>query len=84
MDQVLSQAVKHINVHEAKTTLSAILAKVEAGEVFTVCRNGKPVADIVPHKSGTRTQSHPVLGKILIAYDPTEDISPEEWGEIEE
>ena len=76
--------MKHVNVHVAKTKLSAILAKVEAGEAFTVCRNGKPVADIVPHKSGTRTKPHPVLSKIRIAYDPTEDISQDEWGEIEE
>ena len=74
--------MKRLNVHAAKTRLSAILAEVEAGETFTVCRNGKPVADIIPHKSGTRTKPHPVLSKIQIAYDPTEEISPEEWGEI--
>lgn len=37
------------NVHEAKSNLSALLAKVEAGETVTIARNGDPVADLVPH-----------------------------------
>lgn len=36
-----------VNVHEAKTTLSALLAEVEErGEVVLICRNGKPVAEL--------------------------------------
>ena len=37
-----------VNVHEAKTTLSQLLARVEAGEVVTIARAGKPVARLVP------------------------------------
>ena len=33
-----------VNVHEAKTTLSALLARAQAGEDIIIARNGKPVA----------------------------------------
>ena len=37
-----------VNVHEAKTQLSKLLAQVEAGEEVVVARDGKPVARLVP------------------------------------
>lgn len=36
-----------VNVHEAKTHLSRLLARVEAGEEVIISRNGKPVAQLV-------------------------------------
>ncbi|HZU48108.1 MAG TPA: type II toxin-antitoxin system prevent-host-death family antitoxin [Mycobacterium sp.] len=38
-----------VNIHEAKTHLSQLLARVENGETVTIARAGKPVADLVPH-----------------------------------
>lgn len=35
-----------VNVHEAKTRLSELLARVEAGEVVVIARAGKPVAQL--------------------------------------
>ena len=37
-----------VNIHEAKTHLSKLLARVEKGERITVARAGKPVARLVP------------------------------------
>ncbi|TGO03956.1 type II toxin-antitoxin system Phd/YefM family antitoxin [Serinibacter arcticus] len=37
-----------VNVQEAKTHLSALLARVEAGEDITIARAGIPVARLVP------------------------------------
>ena len=37
-----------INVHEAKTQLSRLLAAAEAGEEVIIARHGKPVAKLVP------------------------------------
>jgi len=37
-----------VNMHEAKTRLSQLVAKVEAGEEVVIARNGSPVAKIVP------------------------------------
>ena len=38
-----------VNVHDAKSHLSQLLARVENGETITIARAGKPVADLVPH-----------------------------------
>jgi prevent-host-death family protein len=40
--------VKTVNIHEAKTHLSRLLAEVAAGEEIVIARAGKPVARIVP------------------------------------
>ena len=37
-----------VNVYEAKTRLSALLALVEAGEEVIIARNGRPVARLAP------------------------------------
>jgi prevent-host-death family protein len=39
--------MKSVNVHEAKTNLSELLKKVEAGEEVVIARAGKPVARLV-------------------------------------
>jgi prevent-host-death family protein len=37
-----------VNIHAAKTQLSALIEQVEAGEEITIARAGKPVAKLVP------------------------------------
>lgn len=37
-----------VNVHEAKTHLSRLLARVEAGETIVIARAGKPLALLTP------------------------------------
>ena len=37
-----------VNVHEAKTSLSRLLAQMEAGEAVVIARSGKPVARLEP------------------------------------
>jgi prevent-host-death family protein len=37
-----------VNVHEAKTHLSRLLARVEAGEEIIIARGGKAIAKLVP------------------------------------
>ena len=74
--------MKTVNVHEAKTNFSSLLARLEKdSETIVICRNGEPVADLVPHQRGSRIKPHPVLGKIKIGYDPVEPVSNEEWPE---
>ena len=41
--------MKEINIHEAKTHLSRLLARVAAGEEIVIARAGKPVARLVPY-----------------------------------
>lgn len=37
-----------VNMHEAKTHLSKLVARVEGGEEITITRAGKPAAKLVP------------------------------------
>ena len=37
---------RHVKTGEAKTHLSALLAKVEAGEDLVICRGPKPIAHV--------------------------------------
>ncbi|MEO8938896.1 MAG: type II toxin-antitoxin system prevent-host-death family antitoxin [Burkholderiaceae bacterium] len=53
-----------VNVHEAKSTLSELIARVEAGEDVVIARANKPVVRLVPfeHKPATRVlglSAHP-------------------------
>ena len=65
-----------VNIHEAKTHLSRLLERVEAGESVTIARAGKPIADLVPHH-----KVDIVFGSMAgqISYDPDtfDDEDPE-------
>ena len=72
--------MKTVNVHEAKTGFSGLLAEIEQrGERIVICRNGKPVADLVPHRSVDRSKPDGELGRIEIKFDLTEELSEEAW-----
>lgn len=43
-----SDLPRQVNIHEAKTHLSALLAEVEKGHEVTIARAGKPIAKLVP------------------------------------
>ena len=73
--------MKTVNVHEAKTKLSALLAEVEAGETVRICRHGHPVADLVPCRKVGRLTPHPIMSEIRVHYDPTEPLTEDEWPE---
>ena len=79
-------SAQQLNIHEAKTKLSAVILQIEkTGESVVICRNGKPVAELGPIKKriGDRLKRHPKMSKIKINYEPTEILTEEEWGEIE-
>ncbi len=72
--------MKTLNVHETKTKLSAILTEIEKdGEKFVICRNGTPIADIVPHKKKSRLKTDPFLSQVKINCDLTEPLTEDEW-----
>jgi len=72
--------MKSINVHDAKTRLSALLGEIErTGKGVVICRNGEPVADLVPHVSEVSMAADRRLGAIKIKYDPVEEVGEAEW-----
>lgn len=42
-----------VNIHAAKTHLSRLIERVEAGEEITLARAGRPVARLVPIRRST-------------------------------
>ncbi len=40
--------MKSVNIHEAKTPLSRLVERVEAGEEIIIARAGRPAARLVP------------------------------------
>lgn len=72
--------MKTVNVHDAKTRLSVLLAEVEQhGRRIVICRNGKPIADLVPHRKEVSMAPDRKLGSITIKYDPVEEVGETDW-----
>lgn len=44
--------MKQVSIKEAKNRLPALVREVEGGTHIVITRNGKPVADVVPHEPG--------------------------------
>ena len=55
-----------VNVSQAKTQLSRLLARVEAGEEITIARRGAPVARLVAYKPKGKRQPGALKGKIKL------------------
>ena len=47
---MVKAVAKIVPMKEAKNRLTELVRIAEEGETITLTRNGKPVADIVPHK----------------------------------
>jgi prevent-host-death family protein len=60
-----------VNVHHAKTNLSKLLFRVEAGEEILIARNGKPVARLVPVETSRRKVYKPgaLKGRLRVPPD---------------
>ena len=67
-----------VNVHEAKTHLSRLLGKVEAGEDVVIARNGTPIARLVPVKRQGKRQFGIMKGRIRLDDSFFEPLPEEE------
>lgn len=66
----MAATVTLVNVYEAKTQLSALLTRVEAGEEIVIARNGKPIARLSPERNEKpRRQPGRLKGQIWVADD---------------
>ena len=59
-----------VTIHAAKTTLSQLLARVEAGEEIVLARGRVPIAKLVPFRS-------PMGGRRFGALRGTVSVGPE-------
>ena len=71
-----------VNVHQAKTQLSRLLAQVENGEEVIIARNGKPVARLVGVQKRGKRQPDIFKGKTVIPdsfFDPLPEEELKAW-----
>ena len=71
-----------VNVHDAKTNLSRLLAQVEAGEEVIIARRGRPVVRLVPYKVQGKRQPDVLKGRIVIPdsfFDPLPERELKAW-----
>ncbi len=71
-----------VNVHQAKTELSRLLARVEAGEDVMIARRGQPVARLVACKAPVKRQPDVLRGKIVVPdtfFDPLPEEELAAW-----
>ncbi len=66
-----------VNVHEAKSQLSKLIAAAEAGEEVVIARGGKPVVKLTPVESAKpRRVAGRLKGKIALTdafFEPLPD-----------
>ena len=72
-----------VSVHAAKTHLSQLLARVEAGAVITIARGRNPVAKLVPIAPKGKREFGVMRGKIGLGPEFFEPLPVDEldrWG----
>jgi prevent-host-death family protein len=76
-----------VNIHEAKTHFSKLLAQVSAGEEIIIAKAGKPVARLGPIEPKAPKKRVPGIdkGKIWMAddFDVMSERELEEWYRVD-
>lgn len=60
---LVQKSAKHVPVKEAKAKLTELLRIAESGERIVLTRNGKPVADLVPHEATKEADKMSILDR---------------------
>jgi prevent-host-death family protein len=72
-----------VTVHAAKTNLSKLLARVEAGEEIVIARGATPIARLTPiYASPAKRQFGAFKGVLIIGpefFEPMTDAELAEW-----
>ena len=73
-----------VSIHAAKTNLSKLVARAEAGEEIIIARGSKPAAKLVPIAPTPKRVFGALRGKFDIGPEFFEPLPPEEldaWGQ---
>jgi prevent-host-death family protein len=73
--------MKSVNVHEAKTHFSALLARVQAGEEVVIAKAGRPIARLVPAGEPAQRELGWDVGAHFWIADDFDEYLPEEFAE---
>lgn len=70
--------MREFNTHEAKTHLSKLLKRVQAGEEIVIANRGVPVAKLVPAKKrNAKSLMGSEAGRVIVADDFDAPLPPE-------
>lgn len=67
-----------VNIYEAKTQLSKLVARAEAGEEITISRNGRPAARLVPVARRTAPRVPGALKGQIVIHDDFDDFTAQD------
>ncbi len=70
-----------VTIHAAKTNLSRLVARAEAGEEIVIARGNKPVAKLVPIAPKPKRVFGSMRGQFSIGPEFFEPLPPEELNE---
>jgi prevent-host-death family protein len=69
-----------VNIHEAKTHFSKLLARVQSGEEIIIAKAGKPYAKIVPLQQPSKRVPGIANGQLTdVFFDPLPEDELQEW-----
>jgi prevent-host-death family protein len=71
--------VDPVSVHEAKTHLSRLLKRVEAGEEVVIARDGDPIARLVPIGPKRSRKPGRLKASVKVAEDFDAPLPEELW-----
>jgi prevent-host-death family protein len=73
-----------VTIHTAKTTLSQLLARVEAGEEILLARGKQPIAKLVPFRPEGRLRKFGALkDTVTVSQDFFDPLPEQELGALE-
>jgi len=73
-----------VNIYDAKAHFSSLVATVErSGARIVICRHGKPIADLTPHRNPEHSplKTDPAMTGARFIGDPCAPLSPADWPE---
>lgn len=80
----MKATTKTVNIHEAKTHFSKLLAAVAKGQRITICKDGTPVAQLGPLDIPIPIRRPGLLkGRVIIADDFDAPLPPETMASFE-
>lgn len=75
--------MKTVTIHTAKTTLSQLLARVEAGEEIILARGNEPIAKLVPFRPPPSKRRFGALRGVVAVgpefFEPLPQQEPAAW-----
>ena|SRR6185312_2576181 len=72
------------NIHNAKTNLSKLIERAEAGEEVVIARNGEPAVRLTPVKKPTRLSPEEILKRFRRLKPAVQRKFPAGWSQLDE